>query len=402
LKEEIFSFLKKKEEVQRYIICTMNPSLLILDHSSSSSQRAKTTFCFDLDDTLITTISGKKFPADVDDWEIVPGVIQSLRLLSSDSSAQIVIVTNQAGHRRDPSVIEGKLRNVAAYLSSKRISYRLFAALSRDRNRKPSTGVIEDFVDSAASSSFVVVGDAAGRPADFSDSDAKFAFNIGLITKKPTSFYTPESFFGSRRGSPASLRAAKFSGFDPSSIQLPEPGPDPICSKISQILLSRRRLLVLMCGPPASGKTTASRRISRHCKSAGVVCEVVSLDEIKNRVAKAVSLMRSAFSDSGARVVVIDGTNRSQLSRSNYLMFQNDAFDEHLVVDFKKNYPRDLVEHLNVVRCRENPGVIETPKVAFNSFYKHYEEPKAPERAIFARFAPEFGKTSELYFRQRS
>ena len=65
-----------------------------------------------------------------------------------------------------------------------------------DPYRKPATGMWEHFVEHCnggvevdKASSFYV-GDAAGRPQDFSDSDKKFAEAIGLP------FKTPEDVFG--------------------------------------------------------------------------------------------------------------------------------------------------------------------------------------------------------------
>eukprot|EP00210_Caulerpa_lentillifera_P002574 g2469.t1 len=70
----------------------------------------------------------------------------------------------------------------------------IYISTSRDTFRKPETGMWDFFlnkhqeVDKKLS---FYVGDAAGRPKDFSDSDLKFAENIGLA------FFTPEDYFTS-------------------------------------------------------------------------------------------------------------------------------------------------------------------------------------------------------------
>ena len=75
------------------------------------------------------------------------------------------------------------------------------AAITKDDNRKPGVGMWEYFLKNLNGNMKVNMkksfycGDAAGRPKtadhkkDFSDTDRKFAINIGI------DFYTPESYF---------------------------------------------------------------------------------------------------------------------------------------------------------------------------------------------------------------
>ena len=64
-------------------------------------------------------------------------------------------------------------------------------AFGKDEYRKPETGMWDFYTKNRNvnyDESFYV-GDAAGRKKDFSDSDLKFAENIGIT------FYTPEEYF---------------------------------------------------------------------------------------------------------------------------------------------------------------------------------------------------------------
>jgi len=90
------------------------------------------------------------------------------------------------------------------------------AALRSDRFRKPAIGSWEHIRDHLFKGCVIDMkasfycGDAAGRPKtatrpkDFSDSDIKFAHNIGL------KFHTPEEFFLNQKESSAQKLDAFF------------------------------------------------------------------------------------------------------------------------------------------------------------------------------------------------
>jgi DNA 3'-phosphatase len=70
----------------------------------------------------------------------------------------------------------------------------VFCSLLKDRFRKPETGTWEllnrlNGDQSVAVPSSLFVGDAAGRPGDFSDSDQMFAAAIGLKFFDETTFF---------------------------------------------------------------------------------------------------------------------------------------------------------------------------------------------------------------------
>jgi bifunctional polynucleotide phosphatase/kinase len=112
-----------------------------------------------------------------------------------------VIVTNQAGVEAGKvkvSDLETKFGLIQGHL---KIPMIFFAALRSDQFRKPAVGGWEYIKNQLFSGCKINIaesfycGDAAGRPKtatrpkDFSDTDIKFAHNIGL------SFKTPEEFF---------------------------------------------------------------------------------------------------------------------------------------------------------------------------------------------------------------
>jgi len=84
-------------------------------HVTQSSQ----VIGFDLDDTLIVTLSGNTFAKSRQDWQWKqPNVVPKLQQLHS-SGFKIVIFTNQAGvgkGKQKLSDLTGKITDIAAHL----------------------------------------------------------------------------------------------------------------------------------------------------------------------------------------------------------------------------------------------------------------------------------------------
>lgn len=185
---------------------------------------------FDLDDTLVMTKSGFKFNRSSSDWqwwhpkEKEPKVVDKIKQLVGEEYT-IVIFTNQGAVIAEKTsksywnftnrvnFIEEDLQNkvenleLLVFASTKRPSTKkskakanpaLSSEEQHDKTRKPNTGMWNQLIEYLQiqgnyeidmEKSFYV-GDAAGRPGDFLDSDKKFAENIGL--KK---FVEPEEMF---------------------------------------------------------------------------------------------------------------------------------------------------------------------------------------------------------------
>lgn len=141
---------------------------------------------FDLDDTLITTAKGG-FPESADDIILMPKRLAKLKEYLKQGYT-IVIFTNQKS-KTDPQKIfrYNRISNAIKLLN---IPLILFMATGEDEYRKPQIGMwkaLQTMIPEIKTAFFV--GDAAGRPNDFSDSDLQFAKNIGI------DFYTPEQIF---------------------------------------------------------------------------------------------------------------------------------------------------------------------------------------------------------------
>lgn len=123
---------------------------------------------FDLDNTIIETLSGKKFATGSTDWKLMNKVVTKLTHLSNDGY-KIVIFTNQLGiNRGKPTKTEfkHKMESIAIKL---RIPLLVMAAIMKDLYRKPCMGMWNHFLKEEnglvkvdKNTSFYV-GDAAGR-----------------------------------------------------------------------------------------------------------------------------------------------------------------------------------------------------------------------------------------------
>ena len=151
----------------------------------------KTILFFDLDGTIINTISGKTFPAGVWDMEIDLRVLSTLDKLKP---AYVFIVSNQGGVGRGfvnqksfAAKFEYVKRAIFDYLGDNSIIVDGMYCTNDDKAneyRKPNTAMLETLLRKYsilnAKETMLMVGDASGKPGDFSDSDKKTAENFGI------------------------------------------------------------------------------------------------------------------------------------------------------------------------------------------------------------------------------
>jgi len=163
--------------------------------------------CFDLDKTLVHTKGSCPFPRRPDDWVFFNDRVKAKLHELHDQKFKLVVFSNQAGiQTRLDGVLATRLKSrIDQILRAINLPVDVFLATSKDRYRKPETGMWEFFMDKVMRdlggeqleldmrSSFFV-GDAAGRHHDHSDSDKKFAENVGLR------FMLPEEFFKAEDG----------------------------------------------------------------------------------------------------------------------------------------------------------------------------------------------------------
>lgn len=351
---------------------------------NKSNKRTKVA-AFDLDSTLITSASGKKFSNDPSDWKWWdPTVPAKLRSIYQDGY-RVVILSNQNGlslHREPGAKGPDNTKRVApfkqkisAVLTQLDIPTSIYAATAKDVFRKPRTGMwtelcddyhLED-VDKEAS---IFVGDAGGRVAvpasggnkaiakDFSCSDRNFAYNAGI------KYQTPEEFF-------LGEQPREFSrDFDVSSYT----GSDNH-SQADDVVFEKKnpKEIVLFCGPPGAGKSTF---YWRYLKPLGY--ERVNQDILKSKD-KCFKAARDHLED--GEPVAVDNTNPDPEVRGQWVDLAKKVGVPIRCVWFKT--PLGIAEHNDTVRALNkdmNPEArAALPKLAFNGFASRFKQPKTKE-----------------------
>lgn len=245
---------------------TVNKTLLVAQYQPTDekppTERRRCIAAFDLDSTLISTASGKKFRTDASDWKwwdpCVPGELRRLH----GEGYQIIIVSNQGGIslKSDSKSLKSDMKSVTefkskvtAVLNQLDLPLSLYAATEKDLYRKPRAGMwremLEDYdletgegVDMQRS---LFVGDAAGRSGDedgmgkkdFACSDRDFAANVGIRLATPEEHFLKEDTRQFKRS------------FDPATY---------VKEAVSSFTftLAEDKDIVLLCGSPGSGKST--------------------------------------------------------------------------------------------------------------------------------------------------
>ncbi len=146
----------------------------------------------DLDDTLIKTHTGETFPKGVWDMEFKYDVWDKIKEFNPE---YLFIVTNQGGigHYVNGERFENKVAYVAAaikeYTNIERVDWTYCSSGDKkDKYRKPNTGMFDTITLSNGliiNNDFtlddcLMIGDASGKPGDFSDSDKRFAENLQI------------------------------------------------------------------------------------------------------------------------------------------------------------------------------------------------------------------------------
>ena len=148
----------------------------------------------DLDGTLIETVSGNTFPEGVWDMRIRFGVLDKIREIHPKC---LLIVSNQGGiekgfvnRRNFDFKMEYLSRSITEYTGIP-VEHSYCSSNDPDfKYRKPNIGMANSLLSKMSyrgiiekdisPSEILMIGDASGKPGQFSDSDKKFAENAGF------------------------------------------------------------------------------------------------------------------------------------------------------------------------------------------------------------------------------
>lgn len=369
----------------------VNSSLLVGRYSPHATRQASDALrkrrkiaAFDLDSTLIETISGGIFAKDSSDWRwwhiCVPNV---LKQLYADGYV-IVILTNQGSLslKNDSKTVKSDQKRlvnfkakVGAVFSQLDFPLTLLAATARDQYRKPRTQMWHEVLDEfdldanngPDMTACFFVGDAGGRPArsnaraDHSCSDRNFATNVGI------EFKTPEEYF-LHEGPQPFVR-----DFEPSDYLSTA---STTSTNATPIVMDRKNALdlVLLCGSPGSGKSSF---YWKSLKPLGY--ERVNQDILKTRD-KCVAMASAYISESKA--VAIDNTNADLDTRAVWVKLAQKFKVPIRCVHFTT--PAKVCEHNNTVRALAGDAFNPEKRSllshsAFSSFASRFTEPKNAE-----------------------
>lgn len=175
----------------------------LLVYTSPNCKPSEKIAAYDMDGTLIKTLSGKVFPTGIDDWKLAFGTVTTMLKLKYADGFKIVILTNQAGVTSGKTKVPDIKKKIENIIKALGIPVQAFIATGDNCFRKPLTGMWQALCDHKNEDVTVdinqsyFVGDAAGRPGnkamktkkDHSLVDRLMAMNLNL------EFFTPEEHF---------------------------------------------------------------------------------------------------------------------------------------------------------------------------------------------------------------
>jgi bifunctional polynucleotide phosphatase/kinase len=275
---------------------------------------------FDFDWTLVKPQEGRKFPKEVTDWQYlrpsVPEVLQKY-----GKTHHVVIVTDQSK--------PWKIDQIKAALSPLQIEH--LTVVIGVQTQKPQTALFHKALPKFKPDNAFYVGDAAGRPGDWSDKDKVFAQNINVT------FYTPEEIF-------------------------------PLAKQVQPKAITKppTKEVIIMIGYPGSGKST----IAKQYEKAGYT--VISGDEYKTGPA----MIKAATATAAATSIVFDSTAGTKEKRHMFVKFAQENNMPVTAIWVQTSIDESMER--NKQRAAST-GVKPVPAVAFYLYRKHFEEPLEAE-----------------------
>lgn len=333
---------------------------------------------FDLDNTLIETRSGNKFPKNAGDFKFT----EVVNRINMDIS--IVIFTNQAYSKSKISKAKARVHNVIETFP-RQIKPVCYVADKR-AIKKPKVSLFRMFLEQFnAPKSLTFIGDAAGREGDFSDSDFKFAHNCAIYCRLMELdtiilFKTPEDFLDN-----ISQRYS-LDGFDPVQY-IQKVVADKVREEndikiehIIDIVGGTDKYLIFTIGPPRIGKKTVLDKIAYKLDRDHLrLCEYRrSKKKIKNY---------------GGNIVLLSGCN-SQNRKDLYKMFE----EYEMIALVWSESQIEVARHNDWVQSHLEETT-EYRDVVFNNYVSKYEPPEDTLEYIFDwKFDCRFESKKETYY----
>jgi len=281
---------------------------------------------FDFDWTLVRPKNGRKFPKDVDDWEWLRANVPETIKEYYTKGWCIMIFTNQT---------KGwKLDQINKVLST--LDIPVLAVVAMDKaDHKPSKVMWQAAVgDKKVKTDSFFVGDALGRPSDWSNTDLLFANAIGVRA------VSPETMF-------------------------PLPDFRSTTTTVVKVIPKDTQEVVVMVGYPGSGKTSVAKELVDNSSSTYVH---VDGDALKTP-AKLAKEARKVLANN--KSPIIDATNPTRAGRQLYI----DIAREHNVsircIWVKTSMEDSMARNAN----RYDQGKQAVPSIVYYVYRKKFEAP---------------------------
>jgi bifunctional polynucleotide phosphatase/kinase len=283
----------------------------IFYHEPTEYVNSELIFAFDLDWTL-TYNEKHLFPKEASDIYIFPNRKQILEKIIKDGYS-IAIFTNQYAKTKKEK--QNKVERLKTFILKLNLPVCVYVSTEKDNYRKPDIGMWNFFKKDRVIKNVIFVGDALGRPQDFSDSDRLFGEKINACEIK-----SPEDFFGS--------------------------------SKIPSI--QNKKELIVFVGMPGSGKSTYYYTNLKECVH-------IEQDKIGSRKQLLKQLDISLLSGAS---IVIDSTNPSQENRLEY-------YEKAKKYNYKIKVLYFLINGTGFNKLRDKP----VPDIVYHIYFKKLEPP---------------------------
>lgn len=315
---------------------------------------------FDFDNTLV----------DYKTKHILPNVVETFSKLHTQYN--IIIFSNQLGvskHKVTNKDIQNTFNN---FIQLVNIPIIIFYSIQNDKYRKPNIGMYSYLCELVGSNINMIYfcGDAAGRQTDFSTCDLYFANNCKIPYKTPEEIfhnntdiiqlackgikslqlYKGDQWIDGKLSNPRSI-------FKISDIQ-----------NVNTILKHNKKILIILVGPPGSGKSTMARKLS-------MVHNLFILSrDIYKKLSYREHLFNNYMNDNNCNGIIIDDLNNKKKSRE----FWYNKIKDRTNWSINTIYiciPKLLSFHLCNYRHMFDKNKY-IPNVVIHKYYKELEPPE--------------------------
>lgn len=323
----------------------MNESSLIYRFTKPNNKIA----AFDLDSTLIKTISGNKFPKDKHDYQYAFDNVKFNLNELIKNGYKIVIFSNQKG------IDYGKVNRIDIINKIEKLfpfaDY--FISIKDDLYRKPMIGMYFKFLQlNNKPNDIFYIGDAAGREDDHSYDDINFAYNANI------KFYTETQYFKDIKENVKAICPVL-----PSNT-----------NNIYDVDKYSSKTLIIMQGFPACGKSTFIRKYVKYYKIANNHIHLSNDEYTPSQFKKKLLI---GIEDN--KVIFIDNLNASKKNRKDII----DLIPKHYTIIGIHIMTNEIIsKSLNKQRYyisntkQKYKGKVfnKIPYVAYNVYKKRYKE----------------------------